>query len=486
MTAQHSLANDTRMHALPRKYLHDLRTQIGHILGFAEILKEQANEDGQLVSLPDIEGIETAARLLLAMVTDGVPTVPSDVHTNVQTTIPTPEPLPMTTPDAETPLPALILVVDDNEVNRDVLSRRLQRQGHSVVLAENGLEAMKAVRSRPFDLVLLDIMMPELDGYAVLQQIKADPALSHLPVIMISAVDDIESVSRCIVMGADDYLSKPFDATLLKARTGACLVKKRAHDREVELFCKLQESYKRLQLLEASRDDLTNMIVHDLRTPLTSVITGVQSLENTDGLDDFQCEMIGIALSGGETLLGMINDLLDVEKMESGTMELEYGMVNAAGVVASAASQVASLCKSKRLTLTTLIADDLPAFLADESKLRRVLVNLLGNAIKFTQEGGTMTVDVRLAASVEGLDGMQSLVFSVSDTGEGIPAEALERIFEKFGQVESRRGGRVASTGLGLTFCRLAVNAHGGQIGVESTPGEGSMFSFTVPIPPAI
>jgi len=370
----------------------------------------------------------------------------------------------------------LILVVDDNDRNRDMLSRRLKKQGYDVAVAENGREALEAVRTRPFDMVLLDIMMPEMDGYEVLQQLKADETLRHIPVIMISALDEVDSVVRCIEMGAEDYLPKPFNPTLLKARIGACLEKKHVRDLAHRFTSELQENYKRLQELEKQRDDLTHMIVHDLRTPLTSVIAGMQMIEVVGDLDETQRELVGIAIGGGETLLGMINDLLDVEKLESGSMQLDYAMLDAAELVAAAASQVASLAGSKNLTLVRQIVPDLPPFPGDESKLRRVLVNLLGNAIKFTPAGGTLTATAKIGED-EG-----SLVFSVSDTGEGIPPEAFGRIFEKFGQVESRQGGRMMSTGLGLTFCKLAVEAHGGHIGVESVPGEGSTFSFTIPL----
>ncbi len=252
--------------------------------------------------------------------------------------------------------------------------------------------------------------------------------------------------------------------------------RRRIHDLEIRFTQGLQESYKRLQELEKLRDDLTNMIVHDLRTPLTSVITGMQTLQVVGDLDEVQREMVGIAISGGEILLGMINALLEVEKMESGSMHLDYAVLDAAALVAGAINQVASLSESKGLTLVRQIAAGVPPFSGDENKLRRVLVNLLGNAIKFTPAGGTLTVNVRLG------EDEHSLVFSISDTGEGIPSEAFERIFEKFGQVASRQGGRTMSTGLGLTFCKLAVEAHGGHIGVESVPGIGSTFSFTIPL----
>src|SRR5262249_2170966 len=136
--------------------------------------------------------------------------------------------------DADTPAPASpqIVVVDDNEGNRDMLARRLARQGYEVHTADGGQAALDLLAKRPVDLVLLDVMMPGLDGYAVLQRLKADPTLRHIPVLMISALDEIDSVVRCIRLGADDYLTKPFEPVLLQARVGACLAKKRLHDQE--------------------------------------------------------------------------------------------------------------------------------------------------------------------------------------------------------------------------------------------------------------
>lgn len=252
--------------------------------------------------------------------------------------------------------------------------------------------------------------------------------------------------------------------------------KRRIHDLELRFTAGLQESYKRLQELEQLRDDVKNMIVHDLRTPLTSVITGMQTLETIGDLDTLQREMVSIAISGGELLLGMINDLLEVEKMESGSMKLDDNLLNPAELVASALSQVASTIQRENITLVQDNDPELPAVRGDGNKLRRVLVNLIGNAIKFTPNGGTIMVATRMGNE------RQSVVFSVCDTGEGIPPEAFEHIFEKFGQVSSRHGGRSMSTGLGLTFCKLAVEAHGGKIDLQSVLGDGSTFSFDIPI----
>jgi len=176
-----------------------------------------------------------------------------------------------------------------------------------------------------------------------------------------------------------------------------------------------------------------------------------------------------IAAAGGKTLLGMVNDLLDVEKMESGSARLQLVELSANALVAGALEQISPLAREANTALVTEIADGLPHFLGDESMLSRTLVNLIANAIKFTK-AGTVTINVSEDAG--------NIRFAIRDTGDGIPAEAFERIFEKFGQLDSRRAG----TGLGLAFCKLAVEAHGGRINVESTPEVGSTFSFTVPL----
>ncbi len=482
--------NETPRHPVPSGLIHDLRTPLNQIIGYSEMLIEQAQDDGLPGFVPDLQKVHTAGQQLLALINDNFhPLRPldlpqarvapaSEVVESSKREVAAILAEPVMGEPASGALRDTLLVVDDIEANRDVLMRRLERQGYAVAAAENGRQALEMMAGAAFDLVLLDIMMPEMDGYEVLQRLKADEALRHIPVIMISALSELDSVVRCIELGADDYLCKPFDPPLLKARIGACLEKKHGRDREMRLFEQLQRNYRRLQELEKLRDDLTNMIVHDLRTPLTSVMMGMQMLDVVGDLNESQQEMMDIALTGGGTLLSMINDLLDVEKMESGSMQLDYAEVSPAELVASAVLQVASLATGNQLNLVQASADDLPPLRGDENKLRRTLVNLLGNAIKFTPAGGTVTVEAHYDNEEK------SVVFSVSDTGEGIPPEAFGRIFEKFGQVASRKGGRTMSTGLGLTFCKLAVEAHGGQISVVSPPGQGSTFFFTIPIAP--
>ena len=233
----------------------------------------------------------------------------------------------------------------------------------------------------------------------------------------------------------------------------------------------------RRKQLEQLRDDLVDMIVHDLRTPLTSLLTGLQTLECMS-LDPDQTEVLDIAMTGGKTLLALINDLLDVSKMENGSIALERQETAPDALAQQALGQVEMLARQKGVTLRMESEPHLPPLYADADKLQRTLVNLLGNALKFTPSGG----DVRLLVRPDKAE--SSILFSVHDTGEGIPETAFARIFEKFGQVESRQAGRKMSTGLGLTFCKMAVEAHGGRIWVESKPGKGSTFSFCIPLGP--
>jgi adenylate cyclase len=231
---------------------HGLRTPVDAVIGYSEILLEDAPPEIG----PDLEKIRTSGRRLLALLEDLVrfsgadaqkggagsagPEVSASVNTMIQDVVSA-----IRTTEERATESGKLLVVDDNEINRDMLSRRLERQGHRVVTAESGRAALERLASEAFDLVLLDVMMPEMNGFQVLERLKADEKLRHIPVIMISALDEIDSVVRCIEMGAEDYLPKNFNPTLLRARIGACLEKKRLRDREVLYLRQIEEEKKR-------------------------------------------------------------------------------------------------------------------------------------------------------------------------------------------------------------------------------------------------
>lgn len=228
------------LEAFAARIRHDLRTPLNAIIGYGEILLEDAKEGGEDACCPDIERILTAAKHLLSSIGNvvgfymsshgsqetGDNTSPYNLARDAVNTLHTRHEKNILTANAR------LLVVDDSELNRDILCRRLQHQGYRVDTAENGRQAMQMLRARSFDVVLLDVMMPEMNGYQVLETVKNDDRLRHIPIIMISAFDDVESVAHCIQMGAEDYLPKTFNPVLLKARIEGSLEKKRLRDRE--------------------------------------------------------------------------------------------------------------------------------------------------------------------------------------------------------------------------------------------------------------
>ena len=261
MTEPQGLTSEASRRALPSDLIHDLRTPLTQILGYSEMLMEQAQGEDRKDLLADLQKTHAAGKQLLSLINDKFyPIRLPDTRTAVAApseeyrarTEQEPPAEAFTKDPAAGVVQGFVLVVDDVENNRDVLSRRLKRQGYAVATAENGRQALERLRAETFDLVLLDIMMPEIDGYEVLRRLKADEVLRHIPVIMISALSELDSVVRCIGMGAEDYLPKPFNPTLLKARIGACLEKKRARDRETHLFQQLQENHERMQELVAT------------------------------------------------------------------------------------------------------------------------------------------------------------------------------------------------------------------------------------------
>jgi len=230
----------------------------------------------------------------------------------------------------------------------------------------------------------------------------------------------------------------------------------------------------RILELEELRDSLIYMIVHDLRTPLTSIIGGLQLVVDADFEQRLTEEFVSAGLVSAKRLLEMVNTLLDINKMEKGELvELELGEVDFNQLAEEAGKQLGGLIIEHNHELELELDPRCPPIWADAEKLQRVIVNLLGNAVQFTPAGG----HIRLQSQCTG----DMLQFSVSDDGPGIPEEEQDRIFEKFGQAATRREGHKYSTGLGLTFCKMVAEAHGGRIWVDSEPGKGSTFSVSIP-----
>jgi signal transduction histidine kinase len=361
---------------------------------------------------------------------------------------------------------ASILVVDDTPANLQVLVGLLKERGHRVRPVLDGRLALRAAKAEVPDLILLDINMPDMNGFEVCEQLKADPKLADTPVIFISGNTETVDKVRAFSVGGVDYVTKPFQMAEVEARVATHLELRRKR-RE------LQESLEALRRLETLRDSLVHMVVHDLRSPLAAISACLEVIK-WDAEEQHRQELaadVETALHATRTIIRLVNSVLDVSKMEGAEMRLRLVPADIAAVARESVDELESLVGTRQLVREW--PEDPVMAIVDRDVVSRVLQNLLGNALKFTPATGAITVEV------EANDDMVRV--AVSDTGPGIPREYRERVFEKFGQVDAVLRGQRFSTGLGLTFCRLAVEAHGGRIGVDSEVGRGSTFWFVLP-----
>jgi two-component system, sensor histidine kinase and response regulator len=358
-----------------------------------------------------------------------------------------------------------ILVVDDTVENLRLLSSILGQCGYEVRPVTNGRQALQAAEREPPDLILLDINMPELDGFEVCTRLKQQASLKDVPVIFLSALTDVSDKVRAFEVGGIDYVTKPFQVEEVTARVKTHLALRRA-GRDLE------ESYARLRTLEKLRDDLVHMVVHDMRSPLM-VLTGHLELLQADiaKLGSRQAtEDLDNAIRGARALNRMTNDLLDVSRLEEGKFPLEKAPHELVQILEAAAASVGVLDRARSISVTASAAVTLDC---DGGVLARVMQNLLSNAIKHTPARGR--IDVSITASGD------CVRIEVADEGPGVPAQAQAAIFEKFGAPKARAEQKYHSAGLGLAFCKLAVEAHGGSIGISSRSPCGSVFWFEIP-----
>lgn len=237
---------------------------------------------------------------------------------------------------------------------------------------------------------------------------------------------------------------------------------------------RLLEQYNQLRATELQRDDMLQMLVHDLRNPLSSLLAGLNLIDDMHPLKGDQKQALGIAQRGGDALLDMVNQILDVSRMEAGHAQIKRTPTQLSSLLATAVEQVSQLATQAGVKLHCDAADGLPEVPLDRDKIRRVLVNLLSNAIQHTPAGGQVSLTAALGPD-------DSLILNVRDNGLGIPADRISRIFDKFSGLHLKRL-MGTSTGLGLAFCKQVAKAHGGDVTVESTLSEGSLFSLTLPI----
>ncbi|MHB1049930.1 MAG: ATP-binding response regulator [Bacteroidota bacterium] len=365
-----------------------------------------------------------------------------------------------------------ILVVDDTEDNLDFLEFALKRKPFRMLRAVSGKECIALAKRNKPDIILLDIQMPEMDGFQTLEILKTDPSTSQIPVIFLTAQrKDPQSIERGLALGANEFLTKPIDTEELLVRVRMLL---RVKKLEMEL--------------ERTKADFTAMLVHDLRSPLSGIKSVLEYFKETlaqnNSLNQEQGMLFDSVNDSAERMLGLINDILDLSKLESGNISLDVQDVDLHLVVDMITRDFRMQYKKKEATIDVDLPGNLPPVKIDINRIGQVLMNLLSNALKFIPKGGNVKVSVALQEDHNPVtkDMDQFLKVSVRDTGMGIPSEELPFIFDRYKQASTAKKTKVKGTGLGLAVCKLIVEAHGGSIYAESELGKHSTFHFTLPV----
>lgn len=387
-----------------------------------------------------------------------------------------------------------IVIVDDDALSVTLLQRHLEQAGYEVLTASDGQSGMDMILREKPDLALLDYHLPGVDGLHILEHARKE--CPNTVFVIMTAYGSEDTAAQALKLGADDYLVKPFRPWSVTAIVEENLEKgrqrrltrsliseldksnRRLQQQQEELRLRnaaLQEANVRLEQLNRLREEFVSMIVHDLRNPLGIIVNALELLGDDLGtvMNEEQRDILLSARRAGMQLTSMVNNLLDVQRLEAGKMPLLVSDVDVKALIDHATQIVLPRLRDKQLTMRTELPAELPPVRADAVIVSRILDNLLDNAIKFTPAGGTITV----RAEVQGPE----IIISVEDTGEGIPATYRERVFDKFEQLKIIPGVH-RGAGLGLTFCKLATEAHGGRIWVEDNEPKGSRFRFSLPL----
>ncbi len=378
---------------------------------------------------------------------------------------------------------AKVLVVDDVPDYARLLGMELKEQGHEIQLALSGAEALERLAKEPVDAVLLDVMMPGMDGLEVCRRLKADERLRSIPVIMITALDAHEHVVAGLDSGADDYVSRCCDRRVLAARLRAAVRSKALFDMIRDANRRLDEARRAADAANMAKSELLANLSHEIRTPMTAILGFADLLRGKVHSSD-ELESIDTIKRNGELLLDLINELLDLSKIEAGRFTIEFGPCSPRAVVNDVVALMHLRAEAKSLSLTIKFETSLPELIqCDALRLRQILVNLIGNAIKFTDHGG-VSLSLRSCSS-EALG--PALQIDVADTGIGIEPDQIDAIFRPYSQADASVARRYGGTGLGLAISKRLAQLLGGELTVSSTPGAGSTFTLTLPAnwPPA-
>lgn len=358
-----------------------------------------------------------------------------------------------------------ILIVDDDNDFRRLTAALLEEEGFAVDQASGGSDGIDAARNRYYDLILLDVKMPGMDGIEVLKILRRDTPTTEI--MMVTGYQDISLAVETLKLGAKEYLTKPVDPSDLVRRIQTILRVKQADDRVREL-----------------QANFTSRLLFELRSPLRSAKTALEFLSRgtAGGLTDQQYSILRNIALDLERMYVLLNDMIDLTKFEAGHVEIEKLPTNIDGLIPSICERMEPHIKGRKLALNVDIQPNIPTLQLDPDKIEQVVTNLIDNAIKYTEEGGSITISASSGREPGKTIAGDFVKISVSDTGAGIASEELPFIFEKYKEVLTGITSRQKTTGLGLAICRAIVEAHKGSMAVESTVGKGTTFSFYLPV----
>ncbi len=363
-----------------------------------------------------------------------------------------------------------ILVIDDCPENLDLLGDTLAQAGYQVRPVPSGDLALQAAQLIVPDLILLDVNMPDMDGYEVCRRLKDDPQLTEVPVIFVSAMDEAFDKVKAFETGAVDYITKPFKVVELLARIQTHLRLKAALQAQEETSQELQKKVHELVELQTMRDDLVHMIIHDMRSPLTGIINSLElCLHGKRSDPESRQRRLTNALTSAERLDTMVNSILDISRLESGETAIERRQCVFTSLINNAIDIVTGNSHDPRIVFVPPVNP--VEGRCDPDLISRVLCNLIGNARKFTPYDGHILISL--------LENDNAVQIEVANDGPSIPADLHGRIFDKFSRFKHIDG--QSTGGLGLNFCKLAVQAHNGRIWLESEEGKGCTFAFSLP-----
>jgi two-component system, sensor histidine kinase and response regulator len=361
-----------------------------------------------------------------------------------------------------------ILVVDDTEDNLDLLEFALKRKPVRMLRATSGRECLQLAALHHPDVILLDIQMPEMDGFETLKQLRSSKKMADIPVIFLTAKrKDALSIEEGLLLGAEEYLTKPIDTDELLVRTRSLI---RLKKMETEL--------------ERTKADFMAMLIHDLRSPIGGISSILELLEEPllrgEQIQDVHKELLTSAEEATKRLLMLINDMLDLSKFEAGKMNLNREQIHVGKIADKIMKLMLPQFKQKAIHIKLVQEDNLPMVSGDANKIAQVFNNILSNALKFTSANGTVQIVIGKMLN-KGSSG-ESVWTAISNTGIGILPEELPTIFERYKQGVASEITQVKGTGLGLAICKLIVEAHGGTITAESEPRNLTVFRFTLPV----